>query len=53
MASNNNSSILDVVSGRESVKVDISLTTTSIMYLFAAAVLVGVVLMIIKKHVVK
>lgn len=49
----NNSSIMDVVSGRESIKVDISLTTTSIMYLFAAAVLVGVVLMVIGKKVVK
>lgn len=53
MATNNNSSILDVVSGRESVKVDISLTTTSILYLLAAAVLVGVILMVIKKKVVK
>lgn len=53
MASNNNSSILDVVSGRESVKVDISLTTTSILYLLGAAVLVGIILMIVKKNFIK
>lgn len=47
---NNQSSILDVISGNESVKVDISLTLTSILYLFAAAMLVGILLILIRKN---
>lgn len=49
--SNERSSVLDVISGNESVKVDISLTLTSIAYLFAAAMLVGILLILISKRV--
>lgn len=49
--SDNKSSILDVISGNESVKVDISLTLTSILYLFAAAMLVGTLLILISKKI--
>lgn len=49
-ASVQNSSIWDVVSGNESLKVDIGLTWNTIMYLFVAAMLVGVLLILIKKY---
>lgn len=47
----NKSSFLDVISGNESIKIDISLDWTTILYLFAAAMLVGILLMLIKKKI--
>lgn len=47
----NRSSIWDVVSGNESIKLDISLGWPTIGYLFAAAMLVGILLILIKKHI--
>lgn len=43
------STILDVISGNESLKFDISLDMKSIGYLAAGAVAVGVVLILISK----
>lgn len=48
---NNNSSVLDVISGNESIKIDISLTWATIGYLFAAAMTVGLLLILINKRV--
>lgn len=48
---NNQSSILDVISGNESFKIDISLDWQSIAYLFAAAMLVGILLILINKRI--
>lgn len=45
------SSFLDVISGNESVKIDISLTLSSVLYLFAAVMLVGILLILISKKV--
>lgn len=50
-ASVQNSSIWDVVSGNESLKIDIGLTWNTIMYLFLAAMLVGTLLILIKKNI--
>ena len=50
MATENKSTFLDVLNGNESVKIDISLTLTSILYLFAAAMLVGILLILIRKN---
>lgn len=47
---NNQSSVLDVISGNESIKIDIALDFTSIAYLFAAAMLVGILLILIAKR---
>lgn len=47
----NKSSIWDVVSGNESIKIDISLNWATILYLFAAAMLVGILLILINKNV--
>lgn len=47
----NRSSIWDVVSGNESIKLDISLGLQSILYLFAAAMLVGILLILINKRI--
>lgn len=48
---NNKSSILDVISGNESIKIDISLDWQTILYLFAAAMLVGILLILINKRI--
>lgn len=45
------STILDVISGNESLKFDISLDMKSIGYLAAGAVAVGVVLILISKEI--
>lgn len=50
-SNNNNSSFLDVISGNESIKIDISLTWSTIGYLFAAAMLVGILLILINKRI--
>lgn len=47
----NRSSILDVISGNESFKIDVSLDWASIGYLFAAAMLVGILLILINKRI--
>ena len=47
----NKSSILDVISGNESIKIDISLDWRTILYLFAAAMLVGILLILISKRI--
>lgn len=51
MNNENKSSILDVLSGNESVKIDISLDWQTILYLFAAAMLVGILLILISKRI--
>lgn len=48
---NNQSGFLDVISGNESFKIDISIDWTSIAYLFAAAMLVGILLILISKRI--
>lgn len=53
MANNNSSSVLDVISGNESIKIDISLDWQTIAYLFAAAMLVGILLILISKRLVR
>lgn len=47
---NDRSSILDVISGNESFKLDISLSFASIAYLFGAAMAVGVLLILISRR---
>lgn len=47
----NKSSFLDVISGNESFKIDISLTWATIGYLFAAAMIVGILLILISKRI--
>lgn len=51
MPNTNKSSFLDVVSGNESLKIDISLDWQTILYLFAAAMLVGILLILINKRI--
>lgn len=48
---NNQSTLLDVISGNESFKIDISLGWESIAYLFAAAMVVGILLIIISRRI--
>lgn len=48
---NEKSTFLDVLSGNESVKIDISLTPSSIIYLFMAVMLVGTLLILINKRI--
>lgn len=48
---NQTSSVLDVLSGNESVKIDINLSWTTIAYVLAGAVLVGLVLILAKKYI--
>ena len=48
---NNKSSFLDVISGNESIKIDIGLDWQTILYLFAAAMLVGILLIRINKRI--
>ena len=48
-----NSSILDVVSGKESFKLDISLDMKSIGYLSVAVFIVGIILIVISKKLIK
>lgn len=47
----NKSSFLDVISGNESFKIDIGLTWEAIGYLFAAAMVVGILLILISKRI--
>lgn len=47
---NNRSSLLDVISGNESFKIDISLDFATIAYLFGAAMAVGVLLILISRR---
>ena len=49
----NNSSILDVVSGKESFKLEISLDMVSVAYLAATVFVVGIILILISKKVIK
>lgn len=46
----NKSSFLDVISGNESFKVDVGIDLVSVAYLFGAAVLVGILLILISKR---
>lgn len=48
---NNKSSFLDVISGNESIKFDLSFDWKTILYLFAAAMLVGILLILINKRI--
>lgn len=45
--------ILKILSGKESVKIDVSLDYISVSYLAVALLLIGVVLIIISKKVIK
>lgn len=51
MNDNNKSSFLDVISGNESIKIEIGLDWQTILYLFAAAMLVGILLILINKRI--
>ncbi|MDL2309023.1 hypothetical protein LJC53_05520 [Bacteroidales bacterium OttesenSCG-928-C03] len=48
-----NSSIFDVVSGNESIKVSIGLDVKTVGYLAAAIFVVGIILIVINKKVIK
>ena len=43
------STVMDVISGRESIKFDVSLSWTTILYVCLAVVLIGIILMYMKK----
>ncbi len=45
----NQSTVMDVISGRESIKFDVSLSWTTILYVCLAVVLIGIILMYMKK----
>ena len=49
----NQSSILDVVSGKESFKLNISLDIVTVSYLAAAVFVVGIILIVISKKVIR
>jgi hypothetical protein len=48
-----NSTILDVVSGNESIKVSIGLDMAAIGYLSAAIIVSGIVLIVVNKKIIK
>lgn len=51
MATNNNNSVLDVLSGRESIKVDIGLDWETMLYIAGAVLISGTLLILISKRI--
>lgn len=51
MPSDEKSSILDVISGNESVKVDIGVSLSSLLYLFSTIMVCGLLLILINKKI--
>lgn len=47
----NKSSVLDVISGRESIKFDVSLSWGTIIELFASVMLCAVLIILLKKSI--
>lgn len=47
------STVLDVISGRESIKFDLGIDWKTILYICAAAILIGTILILIKKMVLR